>query len=178
MRRSVLPLVAVLAVQILVVAAVPAPQLVARAVGEEVTLRTSPVDPYDPLAGYYVTLAYEVARGDQHEAARTRLEDADLDGDARVWVVVAPDEPAWRLVRYSLEPEARGEEIALPARWTKSGLRLDGARRFYVPEAKRREVAEALEAVDQRALVELRVGPDGTLAPVRLRAGDATFGHD
>jgi len=75
-----------LAVQVLIVLAVPAPKLAAYAVGTPVVLRTVPVDPVDLMRGRYAMLGYEVGR----EAAARGLPNGP------VYVTLAPGEPAWR----------------------------------------------------------------------------------
>ena len=53
-----LRLLAVIALQAAILAAIPSRQVKARASGVDVTLETAPVDPLDPLSGYHVTLRY------------------------------------------------------------------------------------------------------------------------
>jgi hypothetical protein len=66
--------------------------------------------------------------------------------------------------------------VALPARWDGSRATIDGADRVYVPETHRAR-AEALQRENQqRGLVDLRVGSDGTVAVLRLRIGNASLG--
>jgi uncharacterized membrane-anchored protein len=49
---------AVIVAQLAILAAIPLRQVRARLSGTTVTLETVPVDPYDVLSGYYVTLRY------------------------------------------------------------------------------------------------------------------------
>jgi uncharacterized membrane-anchored protein len=171
MWRRHRPLLVALGVQLAILALVPARSLVALTTGTEVTLRTMPVDPYDLLSGYYVTLAYEVERPD---APRP-----DVPDGATVYVVVERDTPAWRFVRYALDRDAAGpDQVVLRGRARWSGVALDNARRLYIPEAQREAVEEALARADRRALVDMRVGADGTIALLRLRADGQTFGED
>ena len=81
-------LVVVLAIQLAILAAIPAKKIMARASGATVVLKTAPVDPYDILSGYYVILAYEV----QREARK--YDHQFSDGDV-VWLNLVHDEPAW-----------------------------------------------------------------------------------
>ncbi len=172
MWRKYRPLLLALGAQLLILALVPARSIIARTSGTEVTLRTMPVDPYDLLSGYYVTLAYEVERP---EDARP----PDVPAGTTVYVVVERDTPAWRFVRFTLDADAAGpDQVVLRGRARFGSVALDNARRLYIPEAQRHEVEDALDDVDRRALVDLRVGADGTIALLRLRVGSQTFGED
>jgi uncharacterized membrane-anchored protein len=188
---------AVIAVQLAVLAAVPARQVLARARGREITLRTAPVDPFSPFGGYYLTLAYEVER-----PVAGKLGPGVANGGL-VYVVVQEGKPAWTLVSISREPPAGGPDRAvLRARWrggpSGSGAlepweraTIESAGRFYLPEAKARVLEKAMadewkrvneipwqerEAVQRtRMLVDLRVDDDGNVALVRLRYGGLSF---
>lgn len=173
MWRRYAPLWLVLGAQLLVLALVPARVVYARLFGTDVTLRTVPVDPYDLLSGYYVTLAYEV------EQPPNGVDHPTESYDERVYIVVRRGEPAWDRVRFAATAEGLGpDEVALRARWRGVGAALDGAGRFYIPEDRRLDVERALAEVGGRALVDLRVGPDGTIALLRLRAAGESFGED
>jgi len=177
MRRH-WPLAVVLVVQAGILAAMAAPHVVARARGTLVTLRTAPIDPYDFMSGYHLVLHYEV------ENPPREMVPPDLaDGD-RVWLVVRRAEPAWELADVTLtRPAARADHVALPARWTKRFLgaadgraEIEGADRVYMPETRRRRAEELASDRGKRGLVDLRVGPDGTVAVLRLRIGGESFG--
>ncbi len=51
-----------LALQSLLILAIPAQAIYTHLSGQTVFLKTAPVDPYDPMRGYSVTLGYEVSR--------------------------------------------------------------------------------------------------------------------
>lgn len=169
------PLVLVLAVQFGILGAIPARKVVARLAGTEVTLRTRPVDPYDLLSGYYVTLGYEVER-----PGPGQVEDglADRVGEGeRVYVNVRRGDPEWRLSSVSLEAEAPAEgRVSLRAAWSGSAPILEGVDRLFIPEDRRDEADRALREAEGRALVDLRVDADGRMAVIRLRVGDRVFG--
>src|SRR5688500_14580456 len=80
--------IAALALQLLILAAIPAQKVLARLRGAPITLKTRPIDPYNILSGYYVTLAYDVENG--------RLEPPPSE-ELKVWVNVKRDTPAWTL---------------------------------------------------------------------------------
>lgn len=168
--RENLGIGAVIGTQILVLCAIPARTLVTRATGREITLRTAPVDPYDPLAGYYVTLSYEVERPDKPER--------DQLGSARpIWITVRKAQPIWERVAMSAErPAPAPDQVSLRAHWDGWRATIDGAGRLYIPETQRDVVAELLGKQDQHGLVDLKVSDDGDVAVLRLRVGGATFG--
>lgn len=156
----------VLAAQLLVLCAIPARHLVTRATGREVTLWTAPVDPYDPLSGYYVTLSYEVEQAAGAERA------------GPVWITLRKDAPAWQRVEVTVErPAPAADQVSVRAHWSGWRLSIDGAGRLYIPETQRDRVAELLAAAQQRGLVDLMVGEGGDVALLRLRVGGETFGE-
>ncbi|HTN52045.1 MAG TPA: GDYXXLXY domain-containing protein [Anaeromyxobacter sp.] len=166
-RRS-WPLGAVVLLQLGILAAIPLRQARARLAGTEVTLETMPVDPYDLLSGYYVTLRYRA-----EEAPRA----AGL-GEGEAWLVLAPGSPAWSGVEVRAgRPVPAPGQVAIRVEVERGRVRIPSAGRFYVPEARRHEVDEALRAVRSAALVDLKVGEDGSVALLRLRAGAVTIGR-
>jgi uncharacterized membrane-anchored protein len=167
------PLAAVVGIQLAILVVIPFRRVEARLRGTEITLRTVPVDPYDVLAGYYVTLRYEV-----------EPTAADLGGEPYSWLTVVRSEPAWvgaglfpaqradasgaDTVELRLDPRARarGESCLIPS-----------ACRFYIPEARRQQVADAMRAAGGHALVDMRVDDEGNVALVRLRVGSLVLSN-
>jgi len=161
----------VIAAQLLVLLAIPARNVITRATGRDVTLRTAPVDPYDPLAGYYVTLAYEVEQ--LAPADRERL-----GPTGPVWITVRAAEPAWQGVAVTVErPAPAPDRVSMRAHWSGWRASIDGADRLYIPETQRERVAALLRAANQHGLADLVVSADGDVALVRLRVGGETFGE-
>ncbi len=158
----------VLLAQLAVLAAVPARQVRARLEGELVTLRTGPVDPFDAFAGHYVTLSYEV----EQIAPRA---DAGLRNGDEAWLTVAQGDPAWSFVSLTRErPAPASGQVSIRVRfrshWQGGGWgEIEGASRFYVTEGRGAAI-DAARRGRQPALVDLRIGPDGTPSIVALRA--------
>ncbi|MFQ5844255.1 MAG: GDYXXLXY domain-containing protein [Planctomycetota bacterium] len=166
-----LPIVAVLAVQVGVLGFIVGRQLYARAAGVPVTLRTAPIDPYDVMSGYYLDLAYEVER-DAREQVPPGLERGEC-----IWLNLRKAPEAWELVSVTREPDAAADDhVSLPAVRKRFGVRLHGAGRLYLPETQRRRAGDRVREGPDRGLVDLRV-LGGTIAVVRLRLGDETFGE-
>ncbi len=160
--RSWIRLAVVLVVQLAILVVVPVGQVRARNRGTPITLRTAPVDPFDVLAGRYVTLAYEVESvSAQHRSSTFR--DRQL-----VWLTVAEGDPVWTFVSVTAErPAPVPGQVSIRARWDRWRARLEDASRFYVTE----EVGRAVDARPrgQADLIDLRVAEDGTPAVMRLR---------
>ncbi|HET6204193.1 MAG TPA: GDYXXLXY domain-containing protein [Planctomycetota bacterium] len=169
MRRHV-GIAAVLLAQTGLLVAIPLRTVRARLSGTEVTLETEPVDPFDPLSGYYATLAYLAERptgpaGEFHE-------------NEPVWVTVERGEPAWKPFSVTRErPAPAADRVSLRGRWERGRGRIEGASRFYISEERREEVGSLLRQARQRALVDLRVGEDGTPGLLRLHVAGKTFGR-
>jgi uncharacterized membrane-anchored protein len=160
--RSPLRIALVLALQVAILAAIPLRQVRARLDGTVVTLETVPFDPYDVLSGYYATLRY--AAESPPGLAEARLAPGDT-----AFIALERAEPAWRAV--GVLREAPGAGVAVRATMTRRGLEIVSASRFYVPEARRAAVDEALRARGGKALVDLRVDAAGNVALLRLRDG-------
>jgi uncharacterized membrane-anchored protein len=163
------PIAVVIGVQLAVLAAIPIRAMRTRATGADVTLWTAPVDPFDVMSGYYVTLAYEAERTND----APKVEDG-----AAVWVTVRRAEPAWTAVSVRVErPAASDGELSLHARWKYGRAHIDNAGRLYIPEAERDRATKLLADAKGRGLVDLKVDADGNVSVLRLRVGDATFGE-
>jgi uncharacterized membrane-anchored protein len=166
------PIVVVLVVQLGILVYLPAAQVRARISGTAVTLRTEPVDPYDLLSGYYMTLTYEVEQPD------SRLVPRGLEPGERVWLELERGNPAWRLTGVSREqPAPKQDRVSVPARWRHARAEIEGAGRLYIPEAQRERAERLNRESSGRGLVDLMVGADGTVAVLRLKLGDKTFGE-
>jgi len=160
----------VVAAQLAVLAAIPAKAMRTRANGIDVTLWTAPVDPYDVMSGYYVTLSYEVERpaADEH---------VSVPADAPVWITVRRGDPAWTPVSITADrPAAKSDEISMRATWRGLRAELDTADRVYVPESRRERASRLLTEAKGRALVDMKVDADGDVSVLRMRVGGETFG--
>ncbi len=171
MLRKHWPFMAALGLQLVLLAAVPAKKIHARLTGTPIALMTRPVDPYDALAGYYVTLAYQVER------VPPEFRPKGLSRGTSVWLELAPAEPAWRLVAvHGRVPAVADGHAVIKGVWRRSEADLPEASRLYIPEDDRHTVADALRAAGGRGIVDLRVTRQGTPIVVRLRVGGRTFG--
>ena len=80
MSRRALVFAAAVAVQVVILAIVPAEKVWTRATGRTVFLRVEPVDPYNILSGYHVVLRYEVGqRRNYPDALQLSAGDGEAD---------------------------------------------------------------------------------------------------
>jgi len=173
MLRHLVFAVAVLA-QFVILAVAPAEKIMIRAEGRVVTLRTRPVDPYDVLRGYYMTLSYEVSEPPGFSAK-------DEERGARKYTVIAAGEDGvWSAVSCGYEPPAELAEgqALLKGRVTLSrrdGPIVYGIEKYFVPEETRREIEDAIRGQQQRIRVDVAVDSDGDAAVLRLHVGDKVY---
>lgn len=174
MPRDRWKLVAAIALQLAILALVPARQLLAGLRGTEITLATAPVDPFDHFSGPFVALAYEVERP-------TAPAMVDVQPGQIVYLTVERDEPAWKLVSVDLErPAPVAGRASLRATWRDGRAHIESAGRFYLPQEKATEVERLLVGGGgqrPRALVDMRVDGEGNVALERLRVGGQVFGE-
>ncbi|MBV8370752.1 MAG: GDYXXLXY domain-containing protein [Candidatus Eremiobacteraeota bacterium] len=179
MQRSALAVVAALGVQAVLVAAIPLHESWIRATGREVTVAVDPVDPYNPVRGYYARFTYRGMVPD------LRGFDERARNGAPVWVVLdvsRPDEPA-RPVRLARSPADAGRnEVVMRARYLIGTSQCPGCRALMVtPDAwyADRDQVQALGPAlnDHQAVAELRVTAGGDASLLRLRPSGGGMGH-
>lgn len=156
------------ALQVGLLAVIAGPGARATVVGTELRLRTVPVDPYDPLAGYYVTLGYEVER------MSAPLVDGIPPGSL-VWLRLTEDDPAQLLDVRTEPPEAEAGVVSVRGVVRGGRARLVGVDRFYVPEDDRTRVEAVLRANRATAVVVVKVIEGQTAVVRRLEVGDEVF---
>lgn len=184
MRRDALLLATALAVQVVLVSAIPLHETVIRTTGRTVIAGVEPVDPYDPLRGYHARFTY-------------RHLDPDLPGfdpkapdGATAWVVLKAPHPGEVAVAVGIvrSPAAAHGDAVLRARyrvappeWCSSAVRAHGCRSlaatpdaWYADEASVSALGEALRGSD--AVAELRVTDDGDASLLRLAPSRAAQG--
>jgi uncharacterized membrane-anchored protein len=141
--------------------------------GEEITLKTAPVDPRDLFYGDYVTLNYEISR-----IARSSVQ-TDLSeeryGPFPVYVLVEKRSHPWyeAVGVYEKKPVPRDNQAVLRAKLhyfspKEETLYLTyGLERYYVPENTGRQWEERREEL---TLVDVRVTGSGDAVIDELRA--------
>jgi len=174
MNRRTLFFALAVAVQLLILAAIPAQKIYTRNVGRSVMLKIRPVDPYSMLRGYYVTLNYEIA----DPGAFTVKPDDVYSGNNLYAILEKRDDGVWHPVSLteSLPYDLPETRIAIRGRYNYRGIEY-GIEEFYIPEGKRREIEETLWANRDRARVEVKVDSKGNAALVRLLIGDRVYDY-
>lgn len=158
-RRTWLKVVFVV-LQVLVLAGVAVSYYAVGWFGQEVKLRTVPVDPRDLLYGDYVTLSYDISRLDPSlwkETGKT------AERGQPIYVVLKPgsDGYAVPVAAYGSRPALRAGEVALKGRvsysWNDGIAVMYGLEKYYVPEG----TGKPLEQKASRLAVRLKVAPWG-----------------
>src|SRR5512145_729371 len=171
-RRSLFFFLAV-AAQFLILAAVPAQKIYTRATGRSVTLKIRPVDPYNILSGYYVTLNYEIANPGSFANS-----DDDYNGERVYAILERRADGVWHPVSLSKSHPANLPENRIAIRGRHSYSRIDyGIDEFFIPEDKRAEIEEGLRKNHDQARVEIKVDSKGDAALVRLLIGDRVYDY-
>jgi uncharacterized membrane-anchored protein len=163
---SVARLGAVLAIQVAILALVPARQVRARISGTPITLETGPVDPFTPFAGHYIALRYRA------EQPPERLVQAGLQDGETVWITAERAEPAWKPISIRRDrPRPAPDQVSIRATWSDwrtrtelpspgSGPRgtatIPSAGRFYVAAARQKVLDNAMRAAADRQWKELQ----------------------
>jgi len=158
------------AVQLLILAAVPAQKLLAAVVGKPVLLKVAPVDPYNILSGYYLTLGYEISGIDDNVR---ELEDGTV-----VYAVLQPArDGSWRRVDLTTAWPQQLPDGALVIKGSKRGWRIEyGIESFFVPENQRDSIASDLRQHQDQARVEVRIDARGNAVLKQLLIGVRVYG--
>jgi uncharacterized membrane-anchored protein len=186
MMKFIIPL----ALQSLIILAIPAQAIYTYLSGQTVFLKTAPVDPYDPMRGYSVTLGYEVSRLDvlktlpgwtdvlKGEPKPRSTAKSPQDGTV-LYVTIEPatgkaaNNSAWQPIAVALKkPDVAPHQAVLKGR-LKSGRLESGLETYYMPERLRNEVNEAIRL--KPSLMEAKVDKAGNATPVRLWVGDRAY---
>lgn len=168
--RAWRPLLLVIAVQIGILALIPGRRVEAQLGGDEIVLQTVPVDPYDMLAGYYATLRYAA-----EQAPRDPEVEALAEGST-VYIWLEHGETSAAPIKVATSRPLVGADIPfVRAKWRRGSVRITDAERFYFPEERRDEINKAFVDAGGRALVTLRLAPDGTPLVTKVRVNGRDY---
>ena len=174
-RATLVAFIVAVAIQILILVAVPARKVFTMATGKTVVLKVQPVDPYSILSGYYATLGFDISRVDSFPNARGMSQEFS-DGAWLYAIVEKGEDGTWKPI--SLEPELPANlpdnRAALLGRINHGAIRY-GIEEFYIPEAQRHRIAEDLSTNVDKARVEIKVDRSGHAALERLRIEDRVY---
>jgi uncharacterized membrane-anchored protein len=169
LKKTALFLLAVL-IQVLIVAAVPGKQIFARMTGRLITIKTAPIDPYDFLSGYYVTLGYQISRPPQNFQAEYRSSEPVYviltEDPNKVWII----DSVHREKPDKIEPD----KVLICGNLTYNRI-LYGVESYYIPEDKRQSIEHDLSNNRDKTYAQIKVDKFGNAALVRLLIGDKTY---
>jgi uncharacterized membrane-anchored protein len=159
---------AAVGLQVLVAVAIPVRAAIIAERGTPVLLHVEPRDPYDPLRGYSLALAYDIDSLDALAANRPA---------GTIYVTLAPTkhpQSAWEAIAVTgTRPKAVPTgDVVLKGRFTPANGRdipartTFGIESFYLDEADRTAAADRLRS--HQALAEVRVASDGTAVLVGI----------
>jgi uncharacterized membrane-anchored protein len=168
------PFLVAVAVQALIVAGVPARRAYTLATGRTVFLKTRPVDPYDILSGYYVTLSYDVS-----DSGRLPGKPAFKEGEAVYLVLTEGEDGFWHAQSASARwPEAvPAGAVVLRGESKGWGSIAYGIESYFIPEGMGEEIEDGLRRARDRTRVEVKVDASGRAALVRLHVGSKTYDY-
>ena len=174
-RASLVAFIVAVVIQILILAGVPARKVFTITTGKTVVLKVQPIDPYNILSGYYVTLGFDISRVDAFPNASGTFQGVS-DGAWCYAIVENGDDGTWKPISLERELPANlpDNRAALLGR-IKHGAITYGIEEFYIPEAQRDRIAEDLTRNVDKARVEIKVDRSGHAALERLRIEDRVY---
>lgn len=181
-----------LALQAALIVALPAQAIYTHLTGRTVVLKTAPVDPYDLMRGYSVTLNYDISRSDALKSlpgwkAIPPGRYGSLPESTTLYVILEqpkgdnPTKPqAWKPVQVStrLPDNLPANQVALKGRMNYSRIEY-GLETYYMPEDRRDEVNldinRAQRDRNRPALVEVKINQQGNAVPIQVWVGDRAY---
>ncbi|MCX5655340.1 MAG: GDYXXLXY domain-containing protein [Planctomycetota bacterium] len=180
-RKMLWAFAGAVALQLAVLAAVPAPQAYTRLTGRTVILKTAPVDPYDVMSGYYVTLSYEISDRNRIPGEKAFLSKEKATGNESVTVYVVLREGAdgvWAAESvHDAWPDVPADRVVVKGLYRYWMPMEFGIERFFIPETAREAVEKDLRANRDGARVEVKIDSFGRAALMRLRIGDRVYDY-
>lgn len=172
LKKTALFLLAV-AIQMLIVAAVPAKQIFTRLTGRLITIKTAPVDPYNILSGYYVKLGYDISTP-SHFDPNIKI-DSRLSSDRYVLLKEDPN-GIWVVDSVSKQkPDSIPQDRVL-IKGNSTYNRIEyGIESYYIPEKNRSAIERDLRNNRDTTYAQIRVDNFGNAAIESLRIGQTIY---
>jgi uncharacterized membrane-anchored protein len=146
--------------------------------GTPATLKTVPVDPYDPVRGYSVTLNYDISS--PLRVPGVSLSSSGFREGQTVYVTLQKPtgNTAWTVVRYQSERPKNlpADQLFLQGTFHNNRIRY-GIETYYVPEEKIQEINQALRDHPKDNLVDVRIDGAGKAIPVQLRIAGKVYAY-
>lgn len=190
-----------LLIQTAFILAVPAQSVYTVVTGKTAILQTQPVDPYDLLRGYSVTLGYEISRVDnlaklpgwtdlikQHPGSDKKYE--PLAPGTNFYVILQEEKSsgkvpqAWEPVRISgeLPTSLPANQIALQGRYNRYNAISYDLETYYIPEDQRNDINKDISSARpskpgeaQPIVVEVKVNAQGKAVPISMWVRDRKY---
>jgi uncharacterized membrane-anchored protein len=179
LKKISLFLLAVL-IQVTIVALVPAKQIYARMTGRLITIKTAPVDPYNIMSGYYVTLSYQISNPRQTQESMSEediLKDVATPYNSPVYVLLKEDpNKIWIIDSVSKQPpdNVPSDRVLIQGRTLYNRI-IYGVESYYIPEDKRQTIDSDLRNNREKTFAQIKVDKFGNAALVRLLIGDTVY---
>jgi uncharacterized membrane-anchored protein len=183
-----------LLIQAALILSIPAQAVYTYITGKTVILQTVPVDPYDLLRGYSVTLSYDISRTDtlkklpgweelikQYPGRNSQY--SPLEEGIELYVILqeekssSPGIPkAWKPVRVSgKRPESLAtNQVALQGTYQYNSITY-GLESYYIPEDQREQINQEISQAQQTSVgqqqpivVEVKVDSQGNAVPISM----------
>ncbi|WP_375513771.1 GDYXXLXY domain-containing protein [uncultured Nostoc sp.] len=195
--RFVVPLL----IQTAIILAVPAQSVYTFVTGKTAILQTLPVDPYDLLRGYSVTLNYQISRIDnlkklpgwgdlvkQNPAPDKRGE--PLAQGTNLYIILEEQKSsvgipqAWKPVRVSgqFPTSLAANQIALKGQYSGYNSITYGLETYYIPEDQRNDINNDISKArsikpgqPQPIVVEVKVNAQGKAVPINMWVRDRKY---
>ncbi|MBH8564508.1 GDYXXLXY domain-containing protein [Nostoc sp. CENA67] len=195
--RFIVPLL----IQTAFILAVPAQSVYTVITGKTAILQTQPVDPYDLLRGYSVTLNYEISRVDNlaklpgwtdlvKQYPGTDKKYQPLASGTSFYVILEEEKSsgkvpqAWKPVRLSeeLPTSLPANQIALQGRYSSYNSISYGLETYYIPEDQRNDINQDISAARptqpgqrQPIVVEVKVNAQGKAVLISMWVRDRKY---
>ncbi|UCF42923.1 MAG: GDYXXLXY domain-containing protein [Planctomycetota bacterium] len=160
------------ALQMLILTAVPARKIYTRQTGKAVILKTSPYDPYTIMSGYYVRLTHEISRP---QVSREQWRSwPERQG---VWVVLKKgDNEIWYADSvHNSSPEHLPNEAVVIKGKKKNDRIVYGIESYFIPENARETVENDLREHSAQARIEVKIDSSGHAAIIKLLIEDRVY---
>lgn len=169
-----------LALQTVLIGAIPLQSAYTFLQGKSVTLQTAPVDPYDLLRGYSQTLSYDISRVSRLKelpGSEAVFKSLAATNKSTLYVVLqAPQQitippTPWQPVKVSdtASISLSKNQVLLKGKYEKREVRYN-LETYYMPEAQREQINDQIRNVksQQAFVVDIKVDADGNSVPVSL----------
>ena len=153
-------------VQLLILAMVPAKQVYTRMAGKLITIETAPVDPYDIMSGYYVTLSYKISQAGGSSRPSGKVYVVLEESDDGIWSDVS--------VHDKWPEKIDADQIVIKGKGERWRIKY-GIERYYIPEKGRENIERQVRNNRQATKAQIKVDRFGNAALIRLIVKDQIF---